>query len=189
MTTGPTSLEQTGSSKSMSQHETEKELKNIWFNKESDGSSTHLPHLTLEECGKDWSEVARKQCTQCWGTNQLLKIGDVLSTTMCLVEQTLNARPLTPVSSDVNDFESITPNHLLLGNKNVCLPYLPCAEEFVNHIKLFRQTQAYSDLIWNRFKKEYLPTLNNRQKWNCESTRILNKGDLVWLVEDSDKRQ
>ena len=67
-------------------------------------------------------------------------IEDVLSTTMCLVEQMLNARPLTPVSSDVNDLESITPNHLLLGNKNVCLPYLPCAEEIVNHRKLFRQT-------------------------------------------------
>ena len=113
---------------------------------------------------------------------------DVLSTPMCLVEKTLNARPLTSVSSDVNDLESITPNHLLIGNKNVCLPYLPCAEEFVIHRKLFRQTQAYSDLIWDRFKKVYLPTLNNRQKWNCESNRILNKGDLVWLVEDSDKR-
>ena len=47
---------------------------------------------------------------------------DVLSTTMCLVEQMLNTRPLTPVSSDVNDLESTTPNHFLLGNKNVCLP-------------------------------------------------------------------
>ena len=44
---------------------------------------------------------------------------DVLSTTKCLVEQKLNARPLTPVSSDVNDLESITPNHFLLGNKIV----------------------------------------------------------------------
>ena len=113
---------------------------------------------------------------------------DVLSTTMCLVEQMLNARPLTTVSSDVNDLESITPNHFLFGKKNVCLPYLPCTEEFDNHRKLFRQTQAYSDLIWDRFRKEYLPTLNNRQRWNCESNRILNKGDLVWLVEDSDKR-
>ncbi|XP_075263627.1 uncharacterized protein LOC142355301, partial [Convolutriloba macropyga] len=43
---------------------------------------------------------------------------DVLSTTMCLVEQTLNARLLTPVSSDVNDLESVTPNHFPLGNKN-----------------------------------------------------------------------
>ena len=46
----------------------------------------------------------------------------VLSTTMCIVEQTLNARPLTPDSSDVNDLEALTPNHFLLGNKNVCYP-------------------------------------------------------------------
>ena len=34
---------------------------------------------------------------------------DVLSTTMFIVEQTLNARPLTLVSSDVNDLEALTP--------------------------------------------------------------------------------
>ena len=67
---------------------------------------------------------------------------NVLSTTMCIVEQTLNTRPLTPVSSDVNDLEALTKNRFLLGNKNVCLPYLPCAEEFVDNRKLFRQTQA-----------------------------------------------
>ena len=66
--------------------------------------------------------------------------GDVLSTTMCIVEQSLNARPLTPVSSDVNDLEALTPNHFLLGNRNVCLPYLSSAEEFVDHRKLFPQT-------------------------------------------------
>ena len=63
--------------------------------------------------------------------------GDVLSTTMCFVEQTSNARPLTPVSSDVNDLEALTPNHFLLGNRNVCLPYLPCAEDFFDYRILF----------------------------------------------------
>ena len=62
---------------------------------------------------------------------------NALSTTMCIVEQTLNARPLTPVSSDVNDLEALTPNPFLLGNKNVCLPHLPCAEQFVGNRKLF----------------------------------------------------
>ena len=113
---------------------------------------------------------------------------DVLSAKMCIVEQTLNARPLTPVSSDVNDLEALTPNHFLLGNRNVCLPYLPSAEEFVDHRKLFRQTQAYANLIWDRFRKEYLPTLNNRQKWRSTSNENLEEGDLVWLIEDSDKR-
>ena len=89
---------------------------------------------------------------------------DVLSATMFLVEQTLSARPLTPVSSDATDLEAITPNDFLLGNKNLCLPYLSGAEQFVDHRKLFPQTQAYADLIWDRFRKEYLPTLNIRKK-------------------------
>ena len=98
------------------------------------------------------------------------------------------ARPLTPVSSDVNDLEALTPNHFLLGNRKVCLPYLPCAEQFVDHRKLFRQTQAYAKLIWDRFRKEYLPTLNNRQKWLSTANKTLQEGDLVWLIKDSDKR-
>ena len=113
---------------------------------------------------------------------------DVLSTTMCLVGQTLNARPLTPVSSYATDLEAITPNNFLLGNKNVCLPYLPCPEQSVDHRKLFRQTHAYADLIWDRFRKEYLPTLNSRKKWQTTTDRCLQQGGLVLLVEDSDKR-
>ena len=76
---------------------------------------------------------------------------------MCIVEQTLNARPLTPVNSDVNDLEALTRNHFLLGDRNVCLPYLPRSDEIVDHRKFFRQTQAYANLIWDRFRKEYLP--------------------------------
>ena len=98
---------------------------------------------------------------------------DVLSTMMCLVEQTLNARPLTPVSSDAKDLEAITPNHFLLGNKNLCLPYQSGAEQFFNYKKFFRQTQAYSDLIWDRFRKKYLPTLNSRKKWQTTTYRSL----------------
>ena len=113
---------------------------------------------------------------------------DVLSTTMFFVEQTLNARPLTPFSSDVIDLEALTPNHFLLGNRNVCVPYQLCADEVVDHRKLFRQTQAYANLIWDRFWKECLPTLNNRQKWRSTSNETLKEGDLVCLIEDSDKR-
>ena len=111
---------------------------------------------------------------------------DVLSNTMCLFEQTLNARPL--FSSDATNLGAITPNHFLHGNKNLRLPYLSVAEQFAVHRKLFRQTQAYADIIWDRFRKEYLPTLNSRKKWQTTTDRSLQQGDLVWLVEDSDKR-
>ena len=113
---------------------------------------------------------------------------DVLSTTMCTVKQTLNAKPLITVSSEVNDLEALTSNHFWLGNKNVCLPYLPCAEELIDHRKLFRQTLAYAYLMGDRFCKEYLPTLNNRQKWRSTANETLKEGDLAWLIKDSDKR-
>ena len=37
----------------------------------------------------------------------------VLTTTVCLVGQTLNSRPLTPVSYDPEDMEAFMPNHSL----------------------------------------------------------------------------
>ena len=123
---------------------------------------------------------------QYWGTEQ--SPTTFFQTTMCIVEQTLNARPLTPVSSDVNDLEALNPNHFFLGNKNVCLPYLPCAEKFVDHRKLFRQIQACANLIWDRLRKEFQPTLNNRQKWRSTANETLKEGDFVWFIEDSEKR-
>ena len=93
---------------------------------------------------------------------------------------------MTPVSTDVNDLEAVTPNHFWLGNRKVCLPYLLCAEKFVNHRTTFRQTQAYANLIWDRFRKDYLPTLNNRQKCQSTANETLKEGDLLWLTEDSD---
>ena len=40
---------------------------------------------------------------------------EVLGTTLCLVEQALNSRPITPVSTDSRELEALTPNHFLPG--------------------------------------------------------------------------
>ena len=132
-------------------------------------------------CGGGWERLARsskKAMYAVLGNRSVLE--NVLSTTICIVEQTLNARPLTLDSSDGNDLEALTPNHFLLGNRNVSLPYLPCKEEIVDYRKLFRQTQAYANLIWDRFRKQYLPTLNNRQKLRSTANETLKEGDFVW---------
>ena len=42
---------------------------------------------------------------------------DVMSTTMCIVEQTLNPRSLTQVSSDATDLEAITPTISYLATR------------------------------------------------------------------------
>ena len=57
---------------------------------------------------------------------------------MCLVEQALNARPITTASEDPADLEGLTPNHFIFGRANVCIPFNPNAEVYSNHRKMCR---------------------------------------------------
>ena len=72
---------------------------------------------------------------------------EVLSTTMCLVEQTLNARPLTAVSDDPEDLTALTPNHFLLGQENASAPFMSFSELYHDLTKSFKTAQAYADII------------------------------------------
>ena len=60
----------------------------------------------MEESENDWSEIVKKAMIAVLDGRSLTD--DVLITTMCLVEQTLNARPLTSVSDDPDDLEALT---------------------------------------------------------------------------------
>ena len=75
---------------------------------------------------------------------------EVLSTAMCLVEQTLNARPLTAVSDDQEDLTALTSNHFLLGRENASAPFMPSSEHYHDLRKFFKTAQAYADMIWKR---------------------------------------
>ena len=113
---------------------------------------------------------------------------EVLNTKMCLVEQTLDARPLTAVSDDPEDLTALTPNHFLLGRENASEPFMPSSERYHDLRKSFKTAQAYSDMMWKRWTREYLPQWNQRSKWSKELVRNLKEGELVWLVDDSVKR-
>ena len=112
---------------------------------------------------------------------------EVLSTTMCLVEQALNAIPLTAVSDDPEDLTTLTPNHSLLGRKSLSAPFMPFIERYHDLRKSFKTAQAYVDMIWKRWTREYLPQWNQRSKWSNEHVRNLKEGELEWLVDDSVK--
>ena len=73
---------------------------------------------------------------------------EVLSTTMRLVEQILNARPLTAVSDDPEDLTALMPNHFLLGQENVSAPFIPSIERYHGLRKSFKTAQANADMIW-----------------------------------------
>ena len=73
--------------------------------------------------GGPWERMVRS-CKRVFysilGTRRLTD--EVLSTTLCLVEQALNARPLTPVTDNPSELDALTPNHFLLGRPSASLP-------------------------------------------------------------------
>ena len=98
----------------------------------------------------------------------------------------LNGRALTANSDDPNDLEPLTPAHLLMQRKIICLP--PGVFEKTDiYRKKWGQVQFLANLFWERWLKEYIPTLQQRDKWRRVLPNI--KPDaLVLLVNDNSPR-
>ena len=109
---------------------------------------------------------------------------ETLSTLFCEIEAILNNRPLNYVSTSSGNLEPLTPAHLLLLRGGMCLVpgEYSDADSFSRH--RWRQVQYLAGQFWTRFKREYLPALQKRQKWTHVS-RNMTEGDIVLLV-DSD---
>ena len=105
---------------------------------------------------------------------------DRLRTVLCILEQLLNNRTLTEVSSDVFDLHPLTPNHFLIGQVNVNWPNALFSGKAVSYRKHFRDQHSILVAVWNRWMIEYLPTLRQRNKWAKEEIEEIKKGDLVW---------
>ncbi len=113
---------------------------------------------------------------------------EILSTTFCLVEQSLNARPISSVSSDPNDLTALTPNHFLLGRPGTSPALVSVSENDFDHRKRYARAQSYANAVWSRWLKEYVPGLHKRSKWSSNPAQELKTGDLVWIVESSSPR-
>lgn len=107
-----------------------------------------------------------------------------LRTVMCEAEGIINGRPLTKLSDDPNDLEVLTPNHLLLLKSGPSIPPGLFSSTDVYSRRRWRQIQYIADTFWIRWRKEYLCTLQGRQKWNSER-RNLRKGDLVFVMDET----
>lgn len=127
--------------------------------------------------GKILNTVLRQQCLDEEG----------LHTVLCEVEAILNDRPVTKLSYDPNDLEPLPPNHILLMKGKPVLPP-ELFEKRDMYIKIrWRQSQYLADLFWKRWTQEYLPLLQERQKWNTERRNFV-PGDVVVIVDSTAPR-
>ena len=109
---------------------------------------------------------------------------EVLQTVFTEAERIANSRPLTRNSSSPDDDEPLTPSHFLNVRPTVNLP-----PEMVNDSDRFSrkrwpQAQLLSNHYWKRWLKEYIPSLQERQKWQ-KTQRNLQTGELVLIADDN----
>lgn len=117
-------------------------------------------------------------------TNKGKLTDEILQTTRVETENLINSRPLTYVSTNVQeDPEALTPNHFLRSYDVVdCLPARRTIELSERLRNSYNQAQYLADELWNRCQREYLPTLNRRTKW-FEDRKPVAVGDLVYVAE------
>lgn len=108
-----------------------------------------------------------------------------LQTFMTVVEAVVNSRPLTVENLTSPDaMEPLTPNHLLTAKSRVVLPppgVFQRADLYLR--KRWRRVQHLANEFWTRWKKEFLHTLQERQKW-MRPRRNLQLDDVVIISND-----
>ncbi len=111
---------------------------------------------------------------------------EALRTLMCEAMAIVNSRPLTVDNlNDPKSLDPLTPNHLLTMKSKVILP--PPGEfqrEDLYSRKRWRRVQHLANEFWYCWKREYLQTLQSRQKW-FKPRRELQVGDIVLIKDDN----
>ena len=111
---------------------------------------------------------------------------DLLVTLMTEAESIINSRPLTPILPDPDAEEPLTPNHLLMMRSSTSPPGLFKGTDCYSQ-KRWRQVQYLADQFWLRFRREYLQTLQVRQKWHKKEPNF-SINDLVLMYDENAPR-
>ncbi|XP_055604565.1 uncharacterized protein LOC129752812 [Uranotaenia lowii] len=142
------------------------------------------PHM-----GGIWERMVRSVKEAMKALNDGRKLTDeILWTTLSEVQEMINLRPLTYKPQDDSCEEALTPNHFLRTVK--AEDFQPTTEtELADALKsIFHRAQFLADKMWQRWIKEYLPSINQRTKW-FQEIRKLQKNDLVFVVTGKDRKQ
>ncbi|KAI7813336.1 hypothetical protein IRJ41_016654 [Triplophysa rosa] len=111
---------------------------------------------------------------------------EVLCTFMAEISAIINARPLIPISSDPESPLILTPAMLL--TQKVGTPPSPGNLSGNDMLRQqWKQVQSLAENFWYRWRREYLPTLQSRRKWNSTHPNI-QEGDLVLLKDNQSPR-
>jgi len=113
---------------------------------------------------------------------------ETLRTLLCEVEAIVNSRPLTPASDSPGDLYPLTPNHALGIETGIIIPPPGNFQrDDMYSKKRWRRVQFLAKAFWNRWKREFLMTLQERSKWN-KAKRNMEINDVVLIKDENSAR-
>lgn len=101
------------------------------------------------------------------------------------IEAILNSRPLISLSPDPEDLEALTPAHFLIGEQLTAIPERDLTGSRTNFVKHYRHLQQIKQHFWRRWNKEYVHSLQVRNKWQADKNASIPVGAMVLLKEDN----
>ncbi|CAG2227654.1 unnamed protein product [Mytilus edulis] len=119
--------------------------------------------------------------------NQQLLSDEQLLTFMAETERIMNDRPITAISDDCRDLPVLTPNMLLLMKSNTSTPQGVFDKKDIYAKRWWKQIQHLANEFWKRWLREYLPTLQQRRKWQREE-RDVEIDDIVLVADERIQR-
>ena len=115
--------------------------------------------------------------------------GESFHTLICETEAIVNSRPLTVDNlSDPESLSPLTPNHFLtMKAKPVLPPPGVFQREDLYSRKRWRRVQHLACELWDRWRKEFLHSLQERCKWT-RPRRNMQVGNVVIVKDDNKTR-
>ena len=106
-----------------------------------------------------------------------------LITLLTSIEAVINSRPLTTLRG-ADSYRVVTPAELLCGRP---LQQVAAASTDFAPTKRIQHLEEVQRQFWKQWQSCYLPTLQQRSKWNA-STPGVKEGDIVLLLKEQTKR-
>lgn len=107
-----------------------------------------------------------------------------MATLLAQIEACLNSRPLCRDMTASDILTPLTPGHFLIGDSLVGIPEPNQDQENINLMTRWQLVQRMTQHFWQRWRAEYLHTLQHRYKWK-DSARNPEKGDVVILKDEN----
>lgn len=105
------------------------------------------------------------------------------STVLAEIEACLNSRPLSPLTSELDDLRALTPAHFLIGTASGLVPDADMGDIRINRLDRHQLLQRIRNYYWKRWSNEYILQLQERAKWRSPSDNLA-VGRLVVLRDD-----